>query len=324
AHNMNDDAETLLMNLLRGSGSYGGASIAEENGKLLRPMLKATRAAAEEFLKALNQDFVYDSTNDSQEYTRNFIRKTVIPELQRINPRAVEALSGFASSCRDDREYFEAVTAKHLQDDLRTLPKSLRDRVILRKYKEFSGKIANSGQLKTLNAAADSPVRTVIRVDCETEAVADFGRLEFVSSTESVPEYGIQQLVHGENPLFGGRIKVFVDCKPPFGNNGCGLFEETRLDAGGISGNLYARQRRTGDKIQVRGINKSLKKMFIDCKVPAEIRDIIPVICDGKGIIYVPFTAVSDRVFTKSDTGSVNIAVCGNIEKGRWQRANEE
>ena len=74
----------------------------------------------------------------------------------------------------------------------------------------------------------------------------------------------------------------------------------------------------------MRGINKSLKKMFIDCKVPAEIRDIIPVICDGKGIIYVPFTAVSDRVFTKSDTGSVNIAVCGNIEKGRWQRANEE
>lgn len=319
AHNMNDDAETLLMNLVRGSGSYGGASIAEENGKLLRPMLKAGREDEESFLEGLGQDFVNDSTNDSQEYTRNFFRKTVIPELQKVNPKAVEALAGFAAACRDDREYFESETAKYSEEDLSALPKSLKDRIILRKYKDFSGKIANSGQLKMIGRAIDSGIRTVISLDGETEAVVDSGRVVFVRSAGDIPEYPARQLKTGENSLFGGRIKVFIGEKPENAENLYNLLTNQPLKADRICGELYARQRRTGDRIRVRGINKSLKKLFIDAHIPAELRDIIPVICDESGIVYVPFTAVDDRVFTKSDNGAIDITVCGNTEKGRWQ-----
>jgi len=324
AHNMNDDAETLLMNLVRGSGSYGGASIAEENGKLLRPMLKAGREDEESFLAGLGQDFVHDSTNDLQEYTRNYLRKTVIPELQKINPKAVEALSGFASACRDDREYFESVSEKYSDADLSGLPKSLKDRIILRKYKDFSGRIANSGQLNTIIRALDSKTRAVISIDGETEVIVDSGRVAFVRSSEDVPEYPEQQLRTGENTLFGGRIKVFIGEKPENAENLYNLLTNQLLKADKICGELYARQRRTGDRIRVRGINKSLKKLFIDARVPAELRDVIPVICDETGILYVPFTAVDDRVFTKSENGAIDITVCGNTEKGRWQRAYEE
>lgn len=324
AHNMNDDAETLLMNLIRGSGSYGGASIAEENGYILRPLLKAGREDIESFLAMLRQDFVHDSTNDSQEYTRNYIRKTVMPELSRINPRVVGTLAGFASACREDREYFESETVKYLVSDLRNLPKSIKNRVILRKYKEFTGKIANGGQLKMIERALDSHARSVVALDGETEAIIDSGRLEFVKSAERVPEYGEQKLKTGENPLFGGRISVFIGEKPENPGNIYNLLTNQPLKADNISGELYARQRRTGDRIRVRGVNKSLKKLFTDNKVPAELRDIVPVICDSLGILYVPFTAVDDRVFTKSESGALIVTVCGNTEKGRWRTANEE
>ena len=80
-----------------------------------------------------------------------------------------------------------------------------------------------------------------------------------------------------------------------------------------------------GDKIQMYGINKSLKKLFIDNKIPKEYRDIIPILCDDVGIIYVPFVGVADRVFDKeSSDGFFVQTIFKTIEKERWSCSNEK
>lgn len=90
AHNMNDDAETVLMNIVRGSGIHGLAGIRPVNGYVKRPLLCVTRADIERFLAACGQDYVTDSTNADDNAERNKYRHHVLPLLEELNPQAIE------------------------------------------------------------------------------------------------------------------------------------------------------------------------------------------------------------------------------------------
>ena len=93
AHNLNDVAETFLMNLSRGSGITGLTGIKLRSGVLIRPLIKTSRAEIEEIVTYLGESFITDSTNNSLIYTRNRIRKRVIPELEEVNERAVSHIN---------------------------------------------------------------------------------------------------------------------------------------------------------------------------------------------------------------------------------------
>ena len=101
AHNANDNAETLLLNLLRGTGLKGLCGIARRNGSIIRPLLFAKRAEIEQFAKEFNVLYREDSTNSENIYKRNKIRNEVIPLLAQINPSVVETLNAETSHFRD-------------------------------------------------------------------------------------------------------------------------------------------------------------------------------------------------------------------------------
>ena len=88
AHNKDDLAETVLFNLVRGSSLLGLAGIKPVNGRIIRPLLMNSRAEIEEYLDALDQDYITDSTNLVEDYTRNKIRLSIIPQLREINDGA--------------------------------------------------------------------------------------------------------------------------------------------------------------------------------------------------------------------------------------------
>ena len=97
AHHRDDSVETLLMNLLRGSGIRGLGGIRPRNGQVVRPLLAVSRAEIEEWLQAQGWDYVTDSSNLSDAYTRNFIRLRVLPLLEQLNPAARETIARSAA-----------------------------------------------------------------------------------------------------------------------------------------------------------------------------------------------------------------------------------
>jgi tRNA(Ile)-lysidine synthase len=107
AHHKNDLAETLLFNLVRGSGLSGLTGISSTRENIIRPLLCVSRQEIEEYLRDIGQDYRTDSTNAALDYTRNKIRHTVIPALEEINSEAVEHIVSLAMDAENADSYIE-------------------------------------------------------------------------------------------------------------------------------------------------------------------------------------------------------------------------
>lgn len=326
AHNMNDDAETLLMNLLRGSGSNGASSIAAYSKDLLRPMLGIKREEIEQFLSDRNHTYITDSTNCDNSYTRNYIRNKIMPELIKVNPAAVEALSKFCNSSRVDREYFDKLVCENSDVALNTLHRAVRVRAIIDNFVKTLGFRPNSAIIEEIDNALLSEGRKIIPINDSYEAVVYKGKLSISNRTEGFARCFTPETINaGENILFDGNVTLYFSDNSENVSNVYKLVITDQISFDNIVGNVFARSRSEGDKIRINGMNKSLKKLFIEKKIPKEYRNIIPIIFDDEGIIYVPFVGVADRVRSTKCTTVRHITTVYNfIDKERWVSAYEK
>lgn len=326
AHNKNDDAETLLFNLIRGAGSNGASSIAPYSDNVLRPLLQIERAEIEAFLADINQEYVTDSTNLSNDYTRNYIRNVLIPQMQNINPLVINALSRYAESARTDRAYFDKLVNLNYSNDLRLLDPAVRTRVIMQKFYDFSGIRLNYNLISVLDKALFYDKRSLVPIFGKYEAIVDNGNITFANfETTVLGQFDPQSLNYGINKVFGERVSINISKEVYNTENINNLYTTVFLSCDKIVGDLYVRNRRTGDRIFINGMNKSIKKLFIEKKIPKEYREIIPIFCDDEGIIYVPFVGLSDRVHTNNnDTKLYITSVFETIDTERWNDAYEK
>ena len=128
AHNADDNAETVLMHVLRGSGARGASGIRRRNGKYLRPLLDMTRADIEQYALEHGVPHVNDSTNDETKYTRNYIRHNVMPQLKALNGSTVSNILRFADNISSDDEFIESLvdlSTVVFVDDCAKIPKGL-------------------------------------------------------------------------------------------------------------------------------------------------------------------------------------------------------
>lgn len=116
AHNADDDIETLLLNLLRGSGTHGLRGMDADNGTIIRPLLSATRAEIEQYLANLGQDYVTDSSNLTSGYRRNFLRREVIPLLESRWPGARKAIRRTLSILKEEDSIVDDFYDSQLSD----------------------------------------------------------------------------------------------------------------------------------------------------------------------------------------------------------------
>ena len=135
AHHRDDNVETLLLNLLRGSGIDGLAGIAPQNGNILRPLLCISRDDILQYLKEKGQDYVTDSTNLEDDALRNQIRHHVIPLLQSLNPAASENIALSAKYVRQACEMLDGIGAKisNANDEKQNEGKSARATIYINK-----------------------------------------------------------------------------------------------------------------------------------------------------------------------------------------------
>ncbi len=323
AHNMNDDAETLLLNLVRGAGFNGASAIEPYSDTLLRPFLLVKREQIEAFLTDINQKFVTDSSNFSNEYSRNYLRNVIFPALTKLNPAVVDSFSRFINLNRLDREYFESIISSIENSDLRTLHVSIRRRYFLRKYKEFSGRILNNSMLVEIDKALFSNIRSIIPLFDNDTVIIDNGKIFFDKKDFVSSSYSETDVSFGGNCVFDKKVNIYFSKNNFFETDS--FSKKDYISEKNIVGKIKVRSRQIGDKIIIKGVNKSLKKLFIDNKIPKEYRNIIPIFFDDVGIIYVPFVGITDRVFSNNaDDAMMITTVFNTIDKERWSISYEK
>jgi len=280
AHTADDNAETVLMHLVRGTGLKGLGGIAPVSGDVIRPMLKVTRQEVEDFLQEWCLQHIEDSSNRTDAFLRNRIRRNVMPLLRAENPRLAENLSQMALRLRED----EILLSSQAEFDtlptveaLRAMPKARRSRVLERYLKKNGVKEPEDAHISLAEALvfSDNPSARASFPGGVTLR-RRYDRLE-AGQKEAAPEEAL--LTCPGSVEFAG---LRVSCQPA-GE----ILQTPDCFTVRSAGPILVRSRRSGDAMRLSGGTKSLKKLFIDRKIPASERNQIPVVCDEKGILGV-------------------------------------
>ena len=271
AHTADDNAETLLMHLVRGTGLKGLGGIAPQRGNLIRPMLSITRTDVEDFLEEYAVSHIEDSSNGTDEFLRNRIRRHVMPLLKEENPKLAENLSATALRLRQDEAALAAASELDTPDigKLRAMAPAVRTRALERFLKEKGVKEPEAAHIRLLESlvfSGNPSARGNFPGSITIGRVYD--TLDVISQ-DSLPEL----------PFFCSEAEELV--------NTADVFTVVPV------GEIYTRPRQTGDTIRLSGGTKSIKKLFIDRKIPAAQRDRIPILCDEAGIIGIPGIGVN-------------------------------
>ncbi len=280
AHTADDNAETILMHLVRGTGLKGLGGITPVYGNVIRPMLTCTRIEVEAFLDEWCLKHIEDSSNDGDAFLRNRLRHHVMPILKEENPRLAENLSRMALRLREDEEILSKqanFATLPTVEELKTMPSAIRSRVLEKFLKQSGVKEPEDKHIAAAEALvySDKPSARAEFPGGVTIA-RRYDRLE-VLTEEGVLEQTFLA-VPGETELSGWRIT----CAPAVEIvNTPDTFTVCPV------GELCLRSRQSGDSIRLSGGRKTLKKLFIDRKIPASDRSRIPVLSDEAGILGV-------------------------------------
>ncbi len=300
AHTADDNAETVLLHLIRGTGLKGLGGIAPVSDRLIRPMLTVTRRDVEDFLREYHLQYVEDSTNSADTFLRNRVRHEVMPILRRENPRISENLSALAIGLRLDEAYLDSC-AQSVTPDIPTLQAahpSVRRRY-LRRFLMQNGvpepEQKHIDLLDSLVFSANPSARG--NFPGGVTAAREYDRLVIRNTTGGLPERILTCPGKTDIPEAGLSVLCTPATEPV-----------NRRDAFTVvpQGTLVVRGRRTGDVLRTHGGGKLLRKRMIDAKIPASQRDRIPVICDAGGIVGV-YGFGADAARVASDFSAVSI-----------------
>lgn len=282
AHTANDNAETVLMHMVRGTGLKGLGGIAPVRENLIRPMLSVTRREVLAFLEEYHIPYMQDSSNDTDAFLRNRLRHHVMPLLEQENPRLAENLSATALRLREDEnDLVQLACADPLPPVtvLRQMSDSRRSRVLSAFLEKCGVREPEAEHIALAESLAFSH-RPSAKASLPNGVVIcrNYDRLEH--STEDAPLETVELACPGitELPRLGLRV-VCRPCKETVDTPDC-------FTAAPV-GRLILRHRQPGDEMRLPGGTKSLKKLFIDRKVPAAQRLQIPVAADDLGVLGV-------------------------------------
>ena len=280
AHTADDNAETVLMRLIRGTGLKGLGAIAPVSGNVIRPMLTVTRDDVEAFLEEYALPHVEDSSNGTDDFLRNRIRHGILPLMRAENPRIGENLSAMALLLRQDEACLQAMIPEEQVPDvsrLKAMEPALRRRA-LERFLKAQG-VREPEQIHILQAEQLlyhwSP-SAAMQFPGGVTIGRQYDRLVRLECAPELPETRLS--VPGETCIGGKRFvsEYATDL-------------EERPDSVLVCpvGALTVRSRRSGDTMRLPGGTRSLKKMYIDRKIPASQRAAVPVLADDRGVLAV-------------------------------------
>ncbi|HUW64432.1 MAG TPA: tRNA lysidine(34) synthetase TilS [Spirochaetia bacterium] len=308
-HQADDQAETVLQNMLRGSGTTGLRGIPPCRDIFVRPLIEVRRADIMSFLKTSGLPYRDDASNFKTVYTRNRVRLELIPFLESgYNPRVVETLNRLAAICREDEEFLEnqaqaafgrisSRTGPRLLLDLGALaelPGALSGRVVRTTWEELRGRPGDLSYVQVravMSLATRGQTGGVVQLPGGVRVTRTYTHLSFGWPPDGIPEgINIRRLdLPGRTPLpeLDLAIAVAFPPSPPSWRELPPT--EAVLDYDRTGGELFVRRRVNGDLFWPMGLpgRIKLKKFFIDRKVPREERDRVPLVCTPDDIVWV-------------------------------------
>jgi len=314
-HHLDDQAETILMNIVRGSGLAGAAGMDWRSGDIIRPLLSVPRTEIEEWLRERGQSWRTDSTNLSDDYTRNRIRHSVMPVLADINSRAAAHICAFGDDCREALEIEEKLAEELFQTAqigkeriafdagaLRGAQKAAACRAIQKAIAMLAGSSRDIGRIHLEQTAALAALDAAGGVDlpCGLRAEREYGLVVISSGGYFAGRTGeSDRLIARLNKELSGARVFSAEGTPDIPKK-----EYTKwFDYDKIESTLVWRTRREGDTIALAGVGeKSAARFMLDLKIPAGERGFLPLLADGSQIVWVPGYRISEAYKVTSGT----------------------
>ena len=306
AHTASDNLETIIQRLARGTGLHGLCGIPVKRDRFIRPLLFATRQDVEEFLSENGQDFVTDSSNNSDDYTRNRIRHNIVPFLKEMNPSVEKTVFSMCRSLRNDDAFFEkectAAFREHFREpfcikDISDIPKAVRVRcesMLLEKC----GISADSRKLNDIEKILEKGGRCHISGD--VDCFVSKNELVLRKKTEKLNEPLCIPMKIGSQSVFPGiSFNTHLVTKKNEINEYIinENFTNCLLDYDKIKGCIILRSRKPGDRIKLAGRDFTvLIKKRIQEVVPLSERSELHFLEDEEGTIFAEKIGIAERV----------------------------
>ncbi|MBP3887527.1 MAG: tRNA lysidine(34) synthetase TilS [Cellulosilyticum sp.] len=307
AHNMNDQAETMLMRFARGTDVKGLAGILPRREQIIRPILCLTREEIEAYCMALQIPYRDDESNFKEIYTRNKIRLKCLPYIkEELNPSIISVLGRQSELYREEEDFLELHT-KELYEKacevsenqiliklkaMENMHRYMQKRVILKAIEEMVGRrdittnhITSCVELMELQVGREIhlPYGLVVKKDYEELRLTKESRRNKEENTSFCLDLkeGIYHIPKAEL-----TIEVRKCVYERINQNNENIYTKY-IDYGKIKNGLQIRTRRASDYIKLKGGSKKLKKLFTDDKISKAIRDTLPLIADGDEIVWI-------------------------------------
>lgn len=345
AHNRDDAAETVLMRIIRGTGTDGlaGIKFVREDG-VVRPLLKVSRAEIEEYCRENSLSYCTDSTNSDNSYTRNRIRNELIPYIkENLNQNIIEALGNLSENARRDSEFLDGY-AKRLYErigspmphrkpvvlhieSVKMVEDAILTRLILAAAREAMGPefCLEKKHIEDILSLMDKNTGAMLNLPKGLTVCVKYVWLEFTDNNcteiKSAPKYFGNDYTAEIEPGNGYRIEgrggtIYVkrvllsEYKKSKG--------DILLDEDKLKGPVTLRNRREGDRMVVfpDGRSKKIKSIFIDMKIPREKRDDIPLICCGSSVAAIVGGRVSEKYKVDKNTERAWVIYYGDNGQG--------
>ncbi|MGN1408710.1 MAG: tRNA lysidine(34) synthetase TilS [Eubacteriales bacterium] len=322
AHNSSDNSETVIFNLMRGCGTHGISGIMPiRDGKFIRPLIELSGEEIRTYCRENQIPYVTDKTNADTEYTRNYIRHTVMPALSKLNAEPENAITKMTNLVRRDDDFILSTAREKLgerknipRSELNALHPAVSSRMLLLLYNstkngDFTIEERHIGEILRLSKEKSGESR--LNVPGGMTAVIERGRVFFLPDEKETvaDEFTPFRYPYDGNIYENKLYKVIFshgehNNHENYYNNNENIYKLSilrsfRFDK--IKGVLIIRHRAEGDAYVFGGMRRKVKKLFIDKKMTSEEKALIPIFCDESGILWIPGFPMRDG------TGSVNV-----------------
>ncbi len=314
AHNADDNLETVLFHMVRGTALEGLCGIPPKRDGIIRPLIYYSKSEVLDACRELKIPYVTDSTNDDNKYTRNRIRNTVIPHLKSLNPSLCDSVTSMIDSLTKDRDYLtersKEFTFDYGRAALSVLDDAILSRTIICELKR-KGISPEKVHVKAISDAirSDSAHKTVSVEGAEVICDRD---LIYVGKSAPNEAFSFP-FAKGVTVIDDNSALLILDSDDlptkeiESMKNIYSFSIQATIKSDRINDGVVIRSRMNGDKYRINGMTKKVKKLIQSLKLPKSFTDNIPFIADGEDILYIPFFRPSDGCESSADSKGVRV-----------------
>jgi tRNA(Ile)-lysidine synthase len=300
AHNADDNAESILMHILRGAGTSGAVGMKQYSERYFRPLLSCTKQQLTDYCTTHNIPYTVDVTNADTHYTRNFLRHEVLPLLKRINANAINNILRFGENAAVDEDYLntaadissvvfsEKPLSARIPKELLTQHPAVAARVALKVFRHLGvHHDIEKNHIDSLIALAGNFGGKKVSLPFDFTAINDYNSVYISRGGDSIPTAFCC-------PFVGERIETSVGVVTVSREQVDGAL---RFDSNAIVGGALLRNPRPDDTFtKFGGGTKKLTRYLMDKKVPRRQRDRLLVVANGNEVLIIIGVEISEKV----------------------------